>query len=721
MPAGHAGRSADAPGTRCGGRAGAARGRRAGGRGRPGWPVGGPGGPARRGPRAGAGRTAAVRRPVLQAAGAVAPGRQPARPAVRGRPRARARGARLRRGNPSGRPGLGGFLAERSQRPDRRPGHPHPLPATGDRARRLRAAGALSRLDLAGRDDHGRRPDPGTRLPRRARPPRGDRRQRTAEPAARSRTAGRRRRRRGGARIGQPPEHARLAAAAALPRAPRPICCARAGAICASLRARNVPLLWGHAVVAAEGTDELQAVQAARLDAYGAATPSPALRFEADTLCLGYGFIPSTELARMLGCEHRVADRHLGYLATVTGDDGATSLPGVFVVGDGADMGGSRVALARGTLAGVAAARNLGLRASDAVEGAGPAAPGRMLPAGAVVALRSAARRAGRGQRRHAAVPLRGDQLRLGARTDPRRPRHARRAEAQHAARHGTLPGPLLRGHGGQAGQRDDGPAARGRAVLRAPAAGQAGAGRRARLREARMGRTQARDHAEPRSAGRARPLRHGPHRRARDRRRRARLLPGLLPVEGRPGRHRGRSRRRQPAGLGRQRGQSARAAAVLRLRCQGAARRRPGRGHPAARADVGAAVAGHRGRLRRRPRDQDHRWPDGGRQRGRHALHRGQGRARTQPRHRCPGDRRQRTAPALARPVGPAAGRRTVPHGGQDQSAARDLRSGDARPTARRALPARLRRRARSNACPATVPASWSTPRAARSTRAAW
>jgi glycine/D-amino acid oxidase-like deaminating enzyme len=127
------------------------------------------------------------------------------------------------------------------------------------------------------------------------------------------------------------------------------------------LRAHRVPLLWRHAVVAAEGAGQLQTVQAAELDAQGRATPSSALRLEADTLCLGYGFIPSTELARMLGCEHRLADRHLGYLATVTREDGATSVPGVFVVGDGADMGGSRVALARGTLAGAAAARNMGL------------------------------------------------------------------------------------------------------------------------------------------------------------------------------------------------------------------------------------------------------------------------------------------------------------------------------------------------------------------------
>ena len=133
------------------------------------------------------------------------------------------------------------------------------------------------------------------------------------------------------------------------------------------LRAHKVPLLWGHSVVAAEGMGQLQAVQAAALDAQGQARISKALRYEVDTLCLGYGFIPSTELARMLGCAHRLTDRHLGYLATVTEADGATSLPGVYVVGDGADMGGARVAQARGTLAGLAAARKLGLHASEPV------------------------------------------------------------------------------------------------------------------------------------------------------------------------------------------------------------------------------------------------------------------------------------------------------------------------------------------------------------------
>jgi glycine/D-amino acid oxidase-like deaminating enzyme len=145
------------------------------------------------------------------------------------------------------------------------------------------------------------------------------------------------------------------------------------------LRAHGVPVLWEHTVVAAEGeadeagvtngTAGLRAVQVARIDRQGHMVAATARRLEADTLCLGYGFIPSTELARMLGCKHRLAPRHLGHLATVTLEDGATSVPGVYVVGDGADLGGSRVALARGTLAGTAAARNLGLAAAAAPAG----------------------------------------------------------------------------------------------------------------------------------------------------------------------------------------------------------------------------------------------------------------------------------------------------------------------------------------------------------------
>lgn len=134
------------------------------------------------------------------------------------------------------------------------------------------------------------------------------------------------------------------------------------------LRRAGVPVLWSHAVLAAEGDDRVAQVRYAPIAADGRLQTDAAVSVAADALCVGYGFVPSTEIARALGCAHHLVDRHLGYLATDTAADGATDLPGVFVIGDGADLGGARVALARGTLAGHAAATRLGLPAGNAAE-----------------------------------------------------------------------------------------------------------------------------------------------------------------------------------------------------------------------------------------------------------------------------------------------------------------------------------------------------------------
>ncbi|TWA83081.1 glycine/D-amino acid oxidase-like deaminating enzyme [Azospirillum brasilense] len=135
------------------------------------------------------------------------------------------------------------------------------------------------------------------------------------------------------------------------------------------LRRAGVPVLWSHGIVAAEGGERLEQVRYAPLGADGAPRLGEAVSVPADALCLGYGFIPSTEIARALGCAHRLVDRHLGYLATETAEDGATSLPGVFAVGDGVDLGGSKVAQARGTLAGIVAAAQLGFVDTDPEQG----------------------------------------------------------------------------------------------------------------------------------------------------------------------------------------------------------------------------------------------------------------------------------------------------------------------------------------------------------------
>ena len=87
--------------------------------------------------------------------------------------------------------------------------------------------------------------------------------------------------------------------------------------------------------------------------------------YDVDVVALNLGFQPETGLARALGAKQRFVDVGLGHLACETDEDGRTSVPGVFAVGDGASLGGARVAMARGRLAGLAAARDLGLHAPD--------------------------------------------------------------------------------------------------------------------------------------------------------------------------------------------------------------------------------------------------------------------------------------------------------------------------------------------------------------------
>jgi glycine/D-amino acid oxidase-like deaminating enzyme len=125
----------------------------------------------------------------------------------------------------------------------------------------------------------------------------------------------------------------------------------------AKLRRAGVPLLWGSRVTALHGADRVQAAEIA--------TPDGPCRIEADVVALNLGFQPETGLARALGIPHRFVDTGIGHLATEADTDGRTALAGVFAVGDGAALGGARVALARGRLAGLAAARDLGHAAPD--------------------------------------------------------------------------------------------------------------------------------------------------------------------------------------------------------------------------------------------------------------------------------------------------------------------------------------------------------------------
>jgi thioredoxin reductase len=125
------------------------------------------------------------------------------------------------------------------------------------------------------------------------------------------------------------------------------------------LLAARVPVLHRHVVVRAEGEGALARVTLARIDAAGRPVAGSERIYDADALCCGYGFQPQGELARALGCaQHWDAARRM--LVTRRDADGRSSLAEVFVVGDGAGLGGARVAAAEGHIAGATAAADLG-------------------------------------------------------------------------------------------------------------------------------------------------------------------------------------------------------------------------------------------------------------------------------------------------------------------------------------------------------------------------
>ncbi len=127
-----------------------------------------------------------------------------------------------------------------------------------------------------------------------------------------------------------------------------------------SLGARRVPVLTGSVVTRLEGdpADGVTRTVVARLDADGT-TRGPERVFEVDAVCLGYGFIPSSDLARSLGCRHDIdADR--AALVAVTDPSGRSSNPRVWVVGDSARVLGAAYAQVQGRLAAAAIADDLG-------------------------------------------------------------------------------------------------------------------------------------------------------------------------------------------------------------------------------------------------------------------------------------------------------------------------------------------------------------------------
>lgn len=137
------------------------------------------------------------------------------------------------------------------------------------------------------------------------------------------------------------------------------------------LRAR-IPLRYRRIVVAAEGMDKLEAVVHAAVDADWRVIPGTEQRTVCDTLCLGYGFLPSVELLRLAGCAVDEDEDRGGAVARLDGWM-RTTVTGIHAAGDGTGVEGSMIAVDEGRLAALGAAMDLqALTAAQAEQTAAP-------------------------------------------------------------------------------------------------------------------------------------------------------------------------------------------------------------------------------------------------------------------------------------------------------------------------------------------------------------
>ena len=123
-------------------------------------------------------------------------------------------------------------------------------------------------------------------------------------------------------------------------------------------RAR-IPLLRSHVIVKARGNGQVQEAVVAPVDQTWQPLTDQRRTLKVDTVCVGYGFVPSVELTRLAECNHKY-EPLLGGWVPVRNSYMETSIYGVYAAGDCTSIAGSLVAVEEGRIAGLAVAQSLG-------------------------------------------------------------------------------------------------------------------------------------------------------------------------------------------------------------------------------------------------------------------------------------------------------------------------------------------------------------------------
>jgi len=130
------------------------------------------------------------------------------------------------------------------------------------------------------------------------------------------------------------------------------------------IRRMGVPILTGHTVKEAIGTDCLEKAVICKLNDKFQQIDGTEQEFDIDVMCISVGLTPLNELLSMRGCEMKYIPQLSG-MVPVRNEDYETSIQNLFVAGDTTGVEEASAAMVEGYLAGLCAAAKIGYKAED--------------------------------------------------------------------------------------------------------------------------------------------------------------------------------------------------------------------------------------------------------------------------------------------------------------------------------------------------------------------
>jgi thioredoxin reductase/bacterioferritin-associated ferredoxin len=148
----------------------------------------------------------------------------------------------------------------------------------------------------------------------------------------------------------------------------RPDLLSRGARWMAGLRLAGVPIRHRATLTRILGDKAVEAVEIAPVQADWSLIPgAPRRVLPAISVAVGHGLVPATEVARLLGVEHRHVPALGGWVPVLAPDRRAAE--GIYIAGDCTGISGAAAAELAGVLAGLSAARDLGALTATAFEG----------------------------------------------------------------------------------------------------------------------------------------------------------------------------------------------------------------------------------------------------------------------------------------------------------------------------------------------------------------